>query len=63
MKRDLKQVIAACERAGWVVTKTGGGHWRFRAPQGVLVFTGSTPSDPRAIANLRARLRREGAPV
>ncbi len=63
MKRDLKEIIASLTRSGWTARKTGAGHWRFQAPSGALVFTGSTPGDVRALANLKARLRREGAPV
>jgi hypothetical protein len=63
MKRDLKEILAKLTRAGWEARVTGSGHWRLRAPSGALIFTASTPSDYRGLANLRARLRRAGAPV
>jgi hypothetical protein len=38
---------------------TGGGHLRFRHRRtGRLVFTAATPSDRRAMANIRAIFRR-----
>lgn len=65
-KRDLKEIRTVAKRAGWSVNVTGGGHLRFCPPpslRGPCIFTGSTPSDHRAIANLRARLRKAGLGV
>lgn len=59
--RDIDQVIAAIRAQGWMATLTNGGHWRLASPTGELVFCPSTPSDVRAIRNIRARLRRAGA--
>jgi hypothetical protein len=36
------------------------GHFRIDAPNGGCCFTSSTPSDVRAIRNLRSELRRIG---
>ena len=59
MKRDLDRLLADARRRGWVVTRTGGQHWRLRHDAtGALLFTGSTPSCPRALSNLAANLRR-----
>jgi predicted RNA binding protein YcfA (HicA-like mRNA interferase family) len=63
MKKDLKQIVQMYEQWGWSVEKTNGGHLRFKGPKGELVFSGSTPSDWRAIANLKAQLRRATAMV
>jgi hypothetical protein len=59
-RRDLKDVIQQARDQGWEVRLTNGGHYCFRAPNGTQVFGASTPSDVRSIANLRARLKRNG---
>jgi hypothetical protein len=58
MKHDLKHLLRQAEAAGWRVQPTRGGHWRLLYPGGGIVVMSSTPSDRRAIANLRAQLRR-----
>lgn len=63
MRRDLKDIIARVKRAGWAVLYTGGGHLKLCPPQGGAIFTGSTPSDPRALRNLRAHLKRAGLAI
>lgn len=55
--RDLAQLALA---QGWEINKTNGGHLRWKAPAGALIFSASTPSDRRAVANLRSQLRRAG---
>ena len=47
-------------RQGWSVRRTGSGHWKFTSPQGMVVISSATPGDRRAMANLRAYLRRAG---
>jgi predicted RNA binding protein YcfA (HicA-like mRNA interferase family) len=58
MKRDLAKFLRRASACGWQVTRTRKSHWRLRHPNGGLVVTGTTPSDFRALANLRAMLRR-----
>ena len=58
MKRDLAKLLRAARARGWQVTPTRGGHWKLTHPGGGLVVTGTTPSDFRALANLRATMRR-----
>jgi hypothetical protein len=60
MRKDLRRLAAEAQRQGWSVEKTGGGHLKWVAPSGARVYTASTPSDPRAFANVRAMLRRAG---
>ena len=57
---EMKEVRRQLERQGFIATKTRGGHWRFEHPnmEG-FVFAPDTPSDPRAIMNFRAQLRRK----
>ena len=58
MKHDLKQVLRQAEAQGWRVQPTRGGHWKLTHPGGGIVVTSSSPSDHRALANVRAQLRR-----
>lgn len=54
-----QQLLDEARRAGAVITLTGSGHWRISKGSEV-VFCAQTPSDTRAVANLRAELRRHG---
>jgi hypothetical protein len=58
MKRDLQKLITYAQARGWTVTKTASGHIRLRHPSGALIYTGSTPSDHRAVRNAAADVRR-----
>lgn len=60
-KKDVKEIIALCRENGWTVRQSK--HWVVTPPRigARPVFIGSTPSDHRAIYNIRARLRRAGA--
>lgn len=61
VKRELRPLVSAAIEQGWEVTLTGGGHLRFKAPTGALVFCASTPSGGRrSIENTEAMLRRAG---
>jgi hypothetical protein len=63
-RRDLHQFLDRLKQVpGWSVVHTRSGHLQIRGPGGALVHTGSTPSDRRALRNLRSDLRRRGAPV
>jgi len=59
---DLTTLVHLARRQGWCVERTGGGHMRFRSPDPTAPFiiTSSTPSDQRAVRNMRAMLRRAG---
>jgi len=58
MKHAVKELLRWAEAAGWRVQFTRGGHLRLRHPDGGVVVAASTPSDQRALANLRAQMRR-----
>lgn len=64
-KRKLKDLIKRAESAGWLVTKTGGGHWRFVPSDKTkqIVHAAATSSDYRGISNIEADLRRSGLTV
>lgn len=57
--KDFDRLQTEYENAGWTIRRTGGGHLRWTGPNGEgPVFTASTPSDHRAIQNIKATLRR-----
>jgi predicted RNA binding protein YcfA (HicA-like mRNA interferase family) len=58
MKHDLKQQLRQAEAHGWRVQPTRGGHWRLLHPDGGIIVMSSTPSDCRALRNMRAQMRR-----
>jgi predicted RNA binding protein YcfA (HicA-like mRNA interferase family) len=58
MKHDLRQLLRQAQAHGWRVQPTRGGHWKLTHPSGDAVVTSSSPSDRRALANLKAQLRR-----
>jgi hypothetical protein len=56
---SARDLIRLAERDGWSITTTNGGHLRLEHPDATgPVFTGSTPSDRRAIHNALATMRR-----
>lgn len=64
--RDLAALIEIAEAQGWVVTKRNNNHLKWLAPSGFVYWSASTPSDGRALLNIKSTLRRAGlelAPV
>lgn len=61
--KDLRNLTRTARRAGWTVTPSRGGHLRWTAPTGHVVFSAATPGDHRAVHNHLALLRRAGLPV
>jgi len=61
MNKDIRQLVKRAKRDGWDVAETRRGHVSFRSPDGAYTYvTSGTPSDQRALNNLRAGLRRAG---
>lgn len=60
MKKEFRALRIVAEAQGWTVTLTRNNHLAWRSPTGALVISSFTPSDKRAILNLRAFLRRNG---
>ena len=58
MKHDLERLLRQASASGWRVARTRGGHWRLLYPNGGIVVLSSTPSDHRALRNVRAQMRR-----
>lgn len=62
--KDLKALVRTAERAGWTVSRTRNDHYRWIHPQGGKpYFSSSTPSDSRAIRNIRHDLVKRGLKV
>lgn len=57
--KDIRRLIDECRAAGWAIDRTEGGHVVFYCPDKRVrpIYSGGTPSDVRAIRNLRAMLR------
>lgn len=58
MRKDLAKLFRTARERGWRCERTRAGHVRMRHPCGALVFSGTTPSDARALRNLAADLAR-----
>ena len=59
-RKEIKEMIKAARKAGWIVTLTNGGHWKWQNPNGDIFYSALTPSDRRALLNMKAYLRRMG---
>ncbi len=55
--KDLDALVKAKQAEGWSIEPTENNHLSWKAPNGNTVISGSTPSDWRAIENLKSRLR------
>lgn len=56
----IKELMRHARAQGWRTEPTRSGHVKWLPPEGPFVISAGSPSDPRAIANLRADLRRHG---
>lgn len=65
MSKDLNQLKTLAENQGWDVSLTSGGHLRWDPPDKRFrpVFSASTPSDYRALNNIKSRLKRAGLQI
>lgn len=59
-RKEFAELRRIAEAAGWTVTMTSGGHLRWAAPSGAIVFSSSSPSDWRAVHKHRSELRKKG---
>lgn len=58
MNKQVKQFLKDIERRGWTWEHRRGGHLRLRGPHGEIVFASNSPSDGRALENIRRDIRR-----
>lgn len=57
-RHETNQLIREAQQRGWRASRTNGGHVRLQHQSGAVVFTSSTPSDPRTFINTIAQMRR-----
>lgn len=55
----LKELLKRVKADGWLVEKAKNGHYKLTHPCGGLVFVSLSPSDHRALLNIRGDIRRE----
>ena len=60
MRKDTRQLAQLARRAGWTISRTNGGHYRWTAPDGTVIISAGTSSDWRAHHNLKARISAAG---
>lgn len=58
MANDMRKLFKEATAGGWVITDTGGNHFKLKHTTGPIVFVSRTASDYRAIRNVRADMRR-----
>ncbi|WP_329131468.1 hypothetical protein OG552_10280 [Streptomyces sp. NBC_01476] len=62
MNKDVQQLLDRLRAQGFHVRFGGSGHYRVRSPAGRTISLAATPrGGRRALANMRAQLRRIGA--
>lgn len=62
--KEMEELIRPAVEAGWELTRRGSGHLCLRCPaSGRKVFFTGTRTDRRGVQNVRAQLRRAGAPI
>lgn len=61
--KELRPLVRAATAAGWRIRQTRRGHLVWYDPTGAAFTTGSKMDEPRALANVRAGLRRRGLAV
>ena len=58
--KNLNDLIKIATAQGWVITIRNNNHLKWKSPSGFVYFSSYTPSDFRAVKNIRAALVREG---
>jgi len=61
--RELQRLITLAQKQGWKILIRNNGHLKWSAPNGYCYYSARTPSDGRAIKNIKAALVRHGALV
>jgi len=60
VSKDLTQLIKEVKKAGWEVILNKNCHLKWVSPNGRFFFSASTPSDHRAILNIKRDLKTHG---
>ena len=56
----MKSLLELAKKQGWEVERNKNNHIKFLSPSGGIVFVSSTPSDHRALENIKRDLRVNG---
>lgn len=60
LRDEVIDLIALAEDQGFIVIRRRKGHYKWIAPDGAIFFSASTPSDWRALKNIKRDLRNHG---
>ena len=58
--KDLKKLFKEIKSHGWRVSRRNNGHFLLQGPNDQKVYCGGTPSDHRAIKNIKKDLSKAG---
>lgn len=58
--KEMKKLFKYVRDQGWDVERRRNGHWAITGPEGDKVFCSGTPSDHRAIQNIKKDLSKAG---
>jgi hypothetical protein len=60
MSKELDVLVKKAREQGWTVVLTKNNHYKWMSPLGGLFYSASTPSDYRAVYNLRQNMKNNG---
>ncbi len=60
MASELKELIKSAKSQKWEIVVSNGGHLKWISPLGKVIFTSLTPSDRRAMSNIKRDLKSAG---
>lgn len=60
VSKDIRQLFRTVKKHGWTVERRKSGHYLLQGPNDEKVFCGGTPSDHRAVENIKRDLSRNG---
>jgi hypothetical protein len=63
LAKDFQELAEIAASQGWRIEQRKNAHLSWISPQGLKVFSSFTPSDKRAVKNLRRDLKRYGLKV
>lgn len=58
--KELNKLFKIVLEQGWTIELSHNNHYKLYAPNGKVVFVSSTPSDHRALQNIKRDLRANG---
>lgn len=58
--KEMQVLMKEARKQGWEITVTKNAHYKWLSPRGNFFFSSNTPSDRRALLNLKRDLRVNG---